>query len=136
MLLMALVAYGAFAVWRVFPRFDSRLIGPWTIPRLSGPEEIMVFQPRGFGMQGYTHSSRTFRWWICGNVLVKHPDRGSHSANVRTALEYAVRTLLFLGRPRDMAEFDIVRLDPYGAQFEQRPRRETPGFKQTLVLRR
>lgn len=135
MLLTALLCYGAFAVWRVFPRFDSRLIGQWR-PGVRS-EDVWVFHDRGAGewVNVTRVRPRKFRWFTCGNVLVKHEDRGSRSANMKAALEYAVRTLLFLGPPDGTTEFDIVQLNKYGAQFVSRARPADFRSSETLVLR-
>ena len=133
---LVLLCYGVFAVWRVFPRFDARLLGQWRVGNGVDADTTWFFHNRGAGEQWNAHSRRTFRWWICGNLLVKHENRGSRSANISAALNYAFRTLLFLGPPERMTEFEIDRLDQYGAQFTSRPRQEQPGSRETLVLRR
>jgi hypothetical protein len=135
-LLLALAAYGLFGVWRTFPRFDSRLIGAWNQTGLRGAPATLSFGQRGSGWRGNDAESRTFRWWTCGNKLLMHEDRGSKRANIGAAMEYAVRTLLFLSPPPDVTEFTIRRLDIYGAQFLKRPEISDGGVTQSLELRR
>ena len=135
-LVLVLAGYGVFGVWRVFPRFDSRLPGPWEQTSLRGAPATITFGHRGSGWRGNDAESRTFRWWTCGNTLLMHEDRGSKRANIGAALEYAARTLLFLRPPSDVTEFTIKRLDAYGAQFVKRPEISDGGVTQSLELRR
>jgi hypothetical protein len=136
LLLVAAIGYGAYGLWRTFPRFDRRLVGSWTIMDLSGPRTTITFFERGGGRRGNINGERRFRWWTCGNRLLMHPDRGGTSENVQEALAYALRTLLFLDRPHDLSEFDIVRLESSLAQFHKRPRRHESGVTESLVLER
>lgn len=93
------------------------------------------FFDRGFGRVGNGPNSRTFRWWTCGNKLLIHSDRGRMGANVREALVYAARTLLFLPPQPDVTEFTISRLDTYGAKLIRRPHLSDRGIEQSLHLR-
>ena len=135
-LVVALAAYALFGVWRTFPRFDSRLLGQWHQTDLQGSESTFTFGHRGSGGRGNDRESRTFRWWTCGNKLLMLQDRGSTNANIGAALEYAVRTLLFLGPPSDVTEFTINRLDTYGVQLTKRPEISDGGVVESLELRR
>jgi hypothetical protein len=134
-LLLAVLVYGVYGVWRVFPRFDARLIRTWAQSSQGGALTTRSFFARGFGRVGNGPNSRTFRWWTCGNKLLIHTDRGDKGANIREAFEYAVRTLLFLAPQPDVSEFTINRLDAYGAQLIQRPEISDGGVQQSLELR-
>jgi hypothetical protein len=134
--LLAIVCYGVYGLWRVFPRFDSRLLGTWNQTSLRGSPATITFAHRGSGWRGNDAESRTFRWWTCGNKLLMHEDRGSKNANISAALAYAARTLLFLGPPSDVTEFTITRLDTYGAQLIKRSAISHAGAIPSLELRR
>jgi hypothetical protein len=135
-LLLALVCYGVYGLWRVFPRFDGRLIGSWNIIDLNTPPADITFFPRGGGRRGNSHGEREFRWWTCGNRLIMHPIHRDRGENIKEAVEYAFRILFFMDPQPNVTEFDIVRLDGSSARFDQRPRLFETGVTDTLVLRR
>ncbi|QDT54081.1 hypothetical protein Pan44_21080 [Caulifigura coniformis] len=134
-LLLALFVWGVFAVWRGFPRFDSRLVGRWEIRDLGRTASVITFHEGGFGQRGNEHGHREFRWWTCGNRLLMHPNHVSRSANYQAVAEYALRAACFLGPPAEVSEFKIVRIEADEARFD---RRTWSGgiVTETLVLHR
>jgi len=134
--LLTLFAWGVFAFWRAFPRFDSRLVGGWEIRELGQSTSGITFFEGGFGQRGNERGHREFRWWTCGNRLVMHPNRISRSANYKTAAEYALRSACFQGPPPDVSELEIVHIDAVEARFALRPWPAGSDVTKNLVLRR
>lgn len=135
-MLLAIISYGIYGLWRTLPRFDGRLIGSWTIMDLNSPLASITFFERGGGRRGNVYGERQFRWWTCGNRLVMHPSRRTRGENIQEALGYAFRTLLFMDLPHDVTEFDIVRLEHSSARFDECPKIFETDVTQSLVLGR
>lgn len=130
------VAFCLFAVWRVFPRFDSELVGTWQIPDINPSDKTMTFYDGGFGQRHSSSRNQSFRWWICGGRLIMHDDLGSRSANMKAVFHYALRAMLLSGPPVGTREWKVVTLNEHVAQMESQSWSGLYSAMETLTLRR
>jgi hypothetical protein len=135
-LIVVTVLLAGFATWRVFPRFDSRFLGEWHVVDGQLEDETITFYSRGNCGRTSTHDNRKRRWWVAGNKLVIHNAHPGRWANIQVIANYSIRTLLFIGPPADVTEFDIARIDAWSATLQRRPRLGATAVTETLALRR